>query len=261
MKTRLYSRGVCTMRGRALITWRVYGARQFWPLVSSPVSLSLVVGSSKLALESQAWIVHSHGFAALGSTKRALESQACAPCAISRPNPHPFLSTRPSCPCTILRSSTTHGIPCTSPTSFRVCSCVTITHNLSIFDLFQALFPGLPYAPGPLLARLYGAQLVVSGQQSDAAGICFSHSSAAGRLVRRVVVLSSRPATSAAVAGWAAQASRGFAFLLPRGLGKKKESQAQDRPAVARMVIFLIVFGMRPGLGAKRPGWGGDLPR
>ena len=62
-------------------------------------------------------------------------------------------------------------------------------------------------------------QQVVSGQQcSDAAGVCFSHSSSAAKPSRRIV-LSSRPATSAVVAGWAANkaSSVGLLFFFPGG--------------------------------------------
>ena len=55
---------------------------------------------------------------------------------------------------------------------------------------------------GPFALACFQQEVVTGKQCSDAAGVCFSHSSAE-MLGRRIVFLS-RPAISAAVAGWAA---------------------------------------------------------
>jgi len=66
---------------------------------------------------------------------------------------------------------------------------------------------------GPFALACFQQQ-VVSGQQSSvAAGVCFSHSSSTARFARRIV-LSSRPATSAVVAGWAANKASGVGLLF-----------------------------------------------
>ena len=66
---------------------------------------------------------------------------------------------------------------------------------------------------------------LISGQQSDAAGVCIPHSPSAARLARQIVS-SSRPAAATAGAGWATQTSGvGLLLFFPGGLGKEKKKR------------------------------------
>ena len=95
---------------------------------------------------------------------------------------------------------------------------------------------------------------LISGQQSDATGVCIPRSSSAARLAKRDF-LSSRPAASAVNAGWAAEQNpwRGFCSSFIRVRAGKNESQ--HKPGVGLLIFFPGGLGKINGvLGAGSTG-------